>query len=53
MYQWNYYTASNGITLEEGLKQVWESNDQPTILEVFTPTRENDQQLLNYFKALV
>lgn len=53
MYQWNYCTASDVATLEEGLKQVWESNDQPTILEVFTPTRENDQQLLNYFKALV
>jgi len=35
------------------LKQLLENNDQPTILEVFTPTRDNNKLLLDYFKALV
>ena len=53
MYQLDYITASNEDTLTKGLKQLFENNDQPAILEVFTPTRENNKVLLNYFKALV
>jgi 2-succinyl-5-enolpyruvyl-6-hydroxy-3-cyclohexene-1-carboxylate synthase len=52
MYQLNYITASDENTLTNGLKQLFENNDQPAILEVFTPTRENNKVLLNYFKAL-
>jgi 2-succinyl-5-enolpyruvyl-6-hydroxy-3-cyclohexene-1-carboxylate synthase len=53
MYQFDYVTASDETTLSNGLKQLFKNNDQPAILEVFTPTRENNKQLLNYFKALV
>jgi 2-succinyl-5-enolpyruvyl-6-hydroxy-3-cyclohexene-1-carboxylate synthase len=53
MYQLKYTIASDEATLADALKQFLANNDQPAILEVFTPTRENNKQLLNYFKALV
>ena len=53
MYQFDYATASNEATLSKGLNQLFAQNKTPMILEVFTPTRENDKLLLNYFKALV
>lgn len=53
MYRFNYLTAADETTLKAGLKQLFENNDQPAILEVFTPTRDNNKLLLDYFKALV
>ncbi|MDN3677056.1 2-succinyl-5-enolpyruvyl-6-hydroxy-3-cyclohexene-1-carboxylic-acid synthase [Flavobacterium paronense] len=53
MYQLDYLTASDGNSLKKGLAKLYEQNEKPMILEVFTPTRENDKLLLNYFKALV
>lgn len=52
MYGLNYLTASNEDTLEKSLKDLISQDDKPTLLEVFTPTLENDKILLNYFKAL-
>ncbi len=53
MYQLDYAIASDGTSLKKGLTKLYEQNERPMILEVFTPTRENDKLLLNYFKALV
>jgi 2-succinyl-5-enolpyruvyl-6-hydroxy-3-cyclohexene-1-carboxylate synthase len=53
MYQLDYSTASDDATLSNSLKQLFQNNDKPSILEIFTPTRENNKLLLNYFKALV
>ena len=53
MYQFDYITASDETSLSNSLKQLFKNNDKPTILEVFTPTRENNKLLLNYFEALV
>jgi 2-succinyl-5-enolpyruvyl-6-hydroxy-3-cyclohexene-1-carboxylate synthase len=53
MYQLDYATASDEATLKRGLSQLYEQNERPMILEVFTPTRENDKLLNDYFKALV
>ena len=52
MYQLDYATASDDASLENGLSKLFKQNNKPMILEVFTPTRENDKLLLNYFKAL-
>lgn len=52
MYQLDYLTASDTISLQNGLAKLYAQNDKPTILEVFTPTRENDKLLKDYFKAL-
>jgi 2-succinyl-5-enolpyruvyl-6-hydroxy-3-cyclohexene-1-carboxylate synthase len=34
------------------LKGLYAQNDKPGILEIFTPTRENDTILLQYFREL-
>lgn len=52
MYQFDYYTASSEVTLNDSLKKMYANNLKPAILEVFTPTKENGKLLLNYFKAL-
>lgn len=51
MYHFEYHTASDSISLEEKLK-VFFSQKSKSILEIFTPTKINDQILLNYFKKL-
>ena len=52
MYQFSYLTASTEIGLEESLKQLFSENNQPAILEIFTPTLLNDGILLQFFKEL-
>jgi 2-succinyl-5-enolpyruvyl-6-hydroxy-3-cyclohexene-1-carboxylate synthase len=53
MYRLGYLTASDTNSLKTALEQLFEDNEQPYILEVFTPTRENDKLLKQYFKELV
>ncbi|WP_395067137.1 2-succinyl-5-enolpyruvyl-6-hydroxy-3-cyclohexene-1-carboxylic-acid synthase [Flavobacterium sp.] len=53
MYGFNYLTASNETTLDESLKILFSNDDKPSLLEVFTPTFENDKVLLQYFRELV
>jgi 2-succinyl-5-enolpyruvyl-6-hydroxy-3-cyclohexene-1-carboxylate synthase len=53
MYGFNYSIASDENSLEKALTNLFATNDRPALLEVFTPTRENDTVLLNYFKNLV
>ena len=53
MYNFNYKIASDSNSLSEGLDFLYAQNDQPTILEIFTPTLENNKILSEYFKALL
>jgi 2-succinyl-5-enolpyruvyl-6-hydroxy-3-cyclohexene-1-carboxylate synthase len=53
MFQFNYLTASNETNLAASLTALFASNDQPAILEIFTPTLLNDGILLQFFKELV
>jgi 2-succinyl-5-enolpyruvyl-6-hydroxy-3-cyclohexene-1-carboxylate synthase len=53
MYGFNYRIASDEKSLEKALSELYSNNEQPELLEVFTPTRKNDSILLNYFKNLV
>lgn len=53
MYHLDYAIASDDASLKKGLTKLYEQNERPIILEVFTPTLENNKLLLNYFKALV
>ena len=53
MYDFNYAIASDEPSLEVGIKNLYSNNNKPFILEVFTPTRENDKVLLQFFKELV
>ena len=52
MYQFDYFTASDDKSLEDSLKDFYSQKEKPSILEVFTPTLENDKILLQYFKEL-
>jgi 2-succinyl-5-enolpyruvyl-6-hydroxy-3-cyclohexene-1-carboxylate synthase len=52
MYGFEYKIASNEKSLETSLSALYSQNDKPTILEVFTPTKENNSILLNYFNSL-
>ncbi len=53
MYGFDYHIASNKISLVKKLEEMYLQNDKPFLLEVFTPTLENDEILLQYFKELV
>lgn len=53
MYNCNYFKANNLTKLNENLEKLYNDNDTPGILEVFTPTAENDVILKQYFKELV
>ncbi len=52
MYGFEYGIASDEKSLVNSLTTLYSKNDKPTILEVFTPTKENNAILLDYFKAL-
>ncbi|HEX8269844.1 MAG TPA: 2-succinyl-5-enolpyruvyl-6-hydroxy-3-cyclohexene-1-carboxylic-acid synthase [Flavobacterium sp.] len=52
MYRFNYLTANDEETLAENLRQLHNDDNNPVILEIFTPTHLNDKILLNYFRQL-
>jgi len=52
MYRFQYRKASDTASLQEEMKAFLEDSNEPQILEVFTPTYENDGFLKNYFKVL-
>jgi 2-succinyl-5-enolpyruvyl-6-hydroxy-3-cyclohexene-1-carboxylate synthase len=53
MYGFDYFTASDATSLAQGLENIYDQNDKPVILEVFTPTLKNDAILLQFFNELV
>ncbi|MDQ6530713.1 2-succinyl-5-enolpyruvyl-6-hydroxy-3-cyclohexene-1-carboxylic-acid synthase [Flavobacterium sp. LHD-85] len=52
MYGCDYLAAHDIQSLDSGIQSLYNSDDAPCILEVFTPTFENDQVLKQYFKYL-
>jgi 2-succinyl-5-enolpyruvyl-6-hydroxy-3-cyclohexene-1-carboxylate synthase len=53
MYGFEYTIASDEDSLVNSLNKLYAQNEKPCILEVFTPTLQNDSILLQYFKELV
>jgi 2-succinyl-5-enolpyruvyl-6-hydroxy-3-cyclohexene-1-carboxylate synthase len=53
MYGLDYAVANDEMSLTKGLDFLYAQNDKPAILEVFTPTLDNNAVLLQYFKELV
>ncbi len=53
MYGFEYSIASDAESLNSALDTLFSQNEKPSILEVFTPTLQNDKILLQYFKELV
>jgi 2-succinyl-5-enolpyruvyl-6-hydroxy-3-cyclohexene-1-carboxylate synthase len=52
MYGFDYHIASSEETLKSKLKDFYQI-EKPAILEVFTPTKVNNEFLLDYFKHLI
>jgi 2-succinyl-5-enolpyruvyl-6-hydroxy-3-cyclohexene-1-carboxylate synthase len=53
MYGFDYHIARDERSLVHELAALYNQNDKPSILEIFTPTLDNDRILLQYFKELV
>jgi 2-succinyl-5-enolpyruvyl-6-hydroxy-3-cyclohexene-1-carboxylate synthase len=53
MYGFEYCIASDETTLVNGLDALYGQNEKPSILEIFTPTLDNNRILLQYFNELV
>jgi 2-succinyl-5-enolpyruvyl-6-hydroxy-3-cyclohexene-1-carboxylate synthase len=53
MYGLDYAVATDEMSLTKGLDSLYAQNEKPAILEVFTPTLDNNAILLQYFKELV
>ena len=52
MYGFGYQQASDEANLKSELDRFLQKSDKPKLLEVFTPMRENDKILMQYFKEL-
>jgi len=51
-YGINYQSVDSEETLVEALQEFYKSSANPSLLEVFTPRKINDEILLNYFSFL-
>ena len=52
MYNLEYFEANDQLSLEEQCKVFLYQNEKPSILEIFTPEKENDGILLGFFRSL-
>ncbi|HET8854565.1 MAG TPA: thiamine pyrophosphate-binding protein, partial [Salinimicrobium sp.] len=52
MHGFNYHIASQEEDLEKVLNKFYTENEQPAILEIFTPRKLNDNVLLEYFRYI-
>lgn len=53
MFGLEYSIAHDESSLDNALTTLFNQNDKPSILEVFTPTLDNNKILLQYFKELI
>lgn len=53
MFGLEYSIAHDESSLDTVLTTLFNQNDKPSILEVFTPTLDNNKILLQYFKELI
>ncbi|WP_374550087.1 2-succinyl-5-enolpyruvyl-6-hydroxy-3-cyclohexene-1-carboxylic-acid synthase [Flavobacterium sp.] len=52
MYNFDYHVATDEKSLVKGLKNIADQNQKPCILEIFTPEKENNQILKEFFNEL-
>ena len=52
MYGFEYSTASNLKDVDHSLSDFYSESEKPKLLEIFTPSNENDIILKAYFKAI-
>ena len=52
MHNFEYQKAFSTISVQEELENFYKESNQPKILEIFTPSLENDKILKEYFKYI-
>jgi 2-succinyl-5-enolpyruvyl-6-hydroxy-3-cyclohexene-1-carboxylate synthase len=52
MHGFEYQKAFSTETLQEQLRDFYNSSEQPKIIEIFTSSEENDLVLKEYFKYI-
>lgn len=52
MYGLDYFEASDEFSLEKQYSAFLNQNEKPSILDIFTPEKENDAILLSFFRNL-
>ena len=52
MFGFDYCSVHNEEELEELLPFLFQKEDRPAILEIFTPDRVNDEALIAYFRSI-
>ncbi|BCY29519.1 2-succinyl-5-enolpyruvyl-6-hydroxy-3-cyclohexene-1-carboxylic-acid synthase [Flavobacterium okayamense] len=53
MFNFDYYSAINENDVNSNLHEFFQKNEKPSLLEIFTPEKENDKILKDYFKKLL
>lgn len=53
MYGFRYQKIDKVATLKKEIKEFFNENEGPDLLEIFTPSTVNDQVLLDYFKFIL
>ncbi len=53
MFDFEYLSANNERELEVNLDDFFARNEKPVLLEIFTPEKENDKILKDYFKKML
>jgi 2-succinyl-5-enolpyruvyl-6-hydroxy-3-cyclohexene-1-carboxylate synthase len=52
MYGFDYFEANDEATLQQQYKSFLNQSEKPSILEIFTPEKENNGILLEFFRGL-
>ena len=53
MFGFTYTAANNREEVVKGAQIIYENNNTPQLLEIFTPRKENDSTLIDYFKHFI
>lgn len=53
MFGFDYHTAYNAEEVNKEIQKIYQNNGTPQLLEIFTPRKENDAALIDYFKYFI
>ncbi|WP_438712114.1 2-succinyl-5-enolpyruvyl-6-hydroxy-3-cyclohexene-1-carboxylic-acid synthase [Aquimarina muelleri] len=53
MFGFDYHTAHNLEEVNEEIQKIYKNDSTPQLLEIFTPRKENDNTLIDYFKYFI
>ena len=53
MFGFDYHAAYNLEDANKGIQEIYANNSTPQLLEIFTPRKDNDSTLIDYFKCFI